>query len=61
VSILQNKHISTKAVPASATLFVVLMFTAVVIPVNPFSVESKCLVSISVMSAYPPICVSGLS
>lgn len=61
VSIVQDKHRSMKSVPTSAILVVGLMFTAVVIPLNPFSLESKCLDAVSVIFAYPPVCVSGLS
>jgi len=56
VSIVQDKHRSVQAMPASAILVVGLMFTAVVTPLNPFFLESKCLDAISVMFAYPPVC-----
>jgi len=56
VSIVQDKHRSMQAMPASAILVVVLMFAAVVTPLNPFLLESDCLDAISVMFAYPPVC-----
>lgn len=57
VSVVQDKHRSMQAVPASAILVVGLMFIAVVTPLNLFFLESKCLDTISVMFAYPPVCV----
>ena len=56
VSIVQGKHRSMQAMPASAILAVGLMFTAVVTPLNPLFLESKCLDAISVMFPYPPVC-----
>ena len=56
LSIVQDKHRSMQAVPASAILVVGLIFTAVVTPLNPFFLESKCLDTISVMFTYPPVC-----
>lgn len=51
VSVMQDKHRSMQAMAASAILVVGLIFSALVTPLNPFFLESKCLDAISVMFA----------